>query len=140
MPRSPASSAPRSPDDWTEPGLIVSKEDGNPYVITDEDEAAGAPAGAPPVINITSAKLILGENSEPRIVPQAAIDEQTVGEDIGILGAPGTPALAVQLIDTGWTACTDEGRRRPGHDLGGARPVAPTNAAASSSVERRPTT
>ena len=41
-----------------------------------------------PVINITSAKLILGDDAEPRIVPQAAIDEQIVGDDIGILGAP----------------------------------------------------
>jgi type VII secretion protein EccB len=102
--------SPKVPDDWTEPGLIVSKEDGNPYVIT-EDESAdeGDPPVLRPVINITSAKLILGENSEPRIVPQSAIDEQIVGEDIGILGAPATVPSPSQLIETGWTACTNEG-------------------------------
>ena len=97
--------SPKVPDDWTEPGLIVSKEDGNPYVIT-EDE--GDSPVLRPVINITSAKLILGANAEPRIVPQSAIDEQTVGEDIGILGAPATVPSPSQLIDTGWTACTNE--------------------------------
>ena len=56
--------APRVPDDWTEPGLIVSKEDGNAYVITeDEDADDGDPPVLRPVINITSAKLILGADS-----------------------------------------------------------------------------
>ena len=102
--------APRAPGDWTEPGLIVSKEDGNPYVIT-EDEGAdeGDPPVLRPVINITSAKLILGSAAEPRIVPQEEIDKEIVGDDIGILGAPATVPSPSLLIPSGWTACTNAG-------------------------------
>ena len=98
--------APRAPDDWASQGLVLSKEDGNAYVIL-EDE--GDPV-LRPVINITSAKLILGADSEPRSVPQEEIDERVVGDDIGIFGAPATVPSASLLIPTGWTACTDEDR------------------------------
>lgn len=98
--------APRTPDDWTQPGLIVAKENGATYVIIEESEDPELR----PVINITSAQLILAGEAEPRIVSQEAIDEQTIGDDIGILGAPVSPPGSSQLIDTGWTACTDTGR------------------------------
>jgi type VII secretion protein EccB len=102
--------SPKVPDDWTDPGLIVSKEDGTAYVITEDENAdEDAPPILRPVINSTSAKLILGAETTPRIVPQAAIDGQQVGEPIGILGAPPTVPSTSQLVDTGWTACTDRG-------------------------------
>jgi hypothetical protein len=52
--------APRTPEDWNQPGLIISKETGAAYVILEsrQDELR-------PVINTTSAKLILGPGSEP---------------------------------------------------------------------------
>jgi type VII secretion protein EccB len=102
--------SPKVPDGWTEPGLIVSKETGAAYVITEggtDDE--GAPV-LRPVINITSAKLILGAGATPEIVPQSAIDSQVIGDDIGILGAPASLPSPSLLIGSGWTACTDTGQ------------------------------
>ncbi len=92
----------KTPDDWAQPGLFVSKETGAPYVITDE----GPPVVVRPVINNTSAKLILGSEVEPTIIAQSAIEEEIVGSDIGILGAPASPPGAGRLIGSGWTVCT----------------------------------
>lgn len=99
--------APRTAEDWTTPGnLIISKEKGAAYVILATDD--GVPV-LRPVINITSAQLILGPDLEPKIVSQQDIDGQQVGDDIGILGAPATVPTSSLLIKTGWTACTDDG-------------------------------
>ena len=97
--------APRTPDDWNQPGLIVSKETGAAYVILESD-----PDELRPVINTTSAKLILGESSEPTLISQDTIDEQHIGEDIGILGAPASVPTSSLLINSGWTACTGDER------------------------------
>src|SRR5690349_547666 len=78
--------APRTPDDWTENGLIVSKDTGQAYVIVPDDESSEIELR--PVINITSAALILGPDVEPMLISQDTIDDQQIGEDIGILGAP----------------------------------------------------
>lgn len=107
--------SPRIEEDWADqPGLIISKETGAAYVIT-EDTAASettAPTGPVlrPVINITSAMLILGSDITPEIVPQEAIDDRTIGDDIGILNAPASVPSSSLLIDSGWTACTNDGR------------------------------
>jgi len=95
----------KTPDDWAQPGLFISKETGAAYVITDGDQ----PVVVRPVINITSAKLILGADVEPTIIAQEAIEGEVIGGDIGILGAPASPPGAAKLIETGWTACTDTG-------------------------------
>jgi type VII secretion protein EccB len=93
----------KTPDDWAKEGLYVSKETGARYVITGDSR----PVIVRPVINITSAKLILGPKASPTIVTQEAIDAKTIGDDIGILGAPEKPPSTDQLIVSGWTACTD---------------------------------
>jgi hypothetical protein len=62
-----------------------------------------------PVINITSARLILGSSVEPVIVPEDTIQEQTIGPEIGILGAPATVPDSDELVETGWSACTATG-------------------------------
>lgn len=105
--------APTVPDDWADqPGLIVSRETGAAYVITDDAvgdaEQAGDDTGPVlrPVINITSAMLILGAGVEPQIVPQEAIDAETIGDDLGILNAPASVPSPSLLIGSGWTACT----------------------------------
>lgn len=98
--------APRTPDDWTEPGLIISKEKGAAYVILDQQTSDPE---LRPLINITSAQLILGADVEPRIIAQEDIDGETVGDDIGILGAPASAPAPDRLIETGWTACTGDG-------------------------------
>ena len=97
--------APRTPDDWHQPGLIISKETGAAYVIleSDQDELR-------PVINTTSAKLMLGDDSEPTLIPQDTIDDQRIGDDIGIFGAPASVPTSSLLINSGWTACTGDHR------------------------------
>ncbi len=109
--------SPSVPEDWADsPGLIVSKETGAAYVITEDAVDAAEDADDDtgpvlrPVINITSAMLILGAEESPEVVPQSAIDDETVGDDIGILNAPASPPSPDQLIETGWTACTDTGQ------------------------------
>jgi len=92
----------RTAVDWNNPGLVISKEKGQPYVIT---RGSSHPV-LNPVINITSARLILGSSVEPVIVPEKTIQEQTIGPEIGILGAPATVPDPGELVETGWSACT----------------------------------
>jgi Type VII secretion system ESX-1, transport TM domain B len=92
----------RTQVDWNNPGLVISKEKGQPYVITRESKHPVLD----PVINITSARLVLGSSVEPVIVPEKTIQEQTIGPEIGILGAPATVPDTGELVETGWTACT----------------------------------
>jgi hypothetical protein len=92
----------RTAVDWNNPGLVISKEKGQPYVITRKSRHPVLD----PVINITSARLILGSSVEPVIVPEKTIQEQAIGPEIGILGAPATVPDAGELVETGWTACT----------------------------------
>lgn len=96
----------KTPEDWAQPGLFISKESGAAYVVTEEAD----PAVLRPVINITSAKLIIGQDMDPEVIAQDAIDQEKIGEDIGILGAPAAPPSTGQLINSGWTACTDTDR------------------------------
>jgi hypothetical protein len=96
----------RTQVDWNNPGLVISKEKGQPYVIT---RASKHPV-LNPVINITSARLILGSSVSPVTVPEKTIQEQTIGPEIGILGAPPTVPDSSELVQTGWTACTASGR------------------------------
>ncbi len=95
----------KAPDDWAQPGLFVSKEKGAAYVITD----GNGPIVLRPVQNITSAKLILGADLEPTIIGESALQAETIGEDIGILGAPVTPPETSRLVENGWTACVNAG-------------------------------
>ncbi|GAW50333.1 MULTISPECIES: type VII secretion protein EccB [unclassified Nocardioides] len=94
--------SPRTPDDWNQPGLLISKETGAAYVITKESDDPDLR----PVINSTSAKLILGSEAEPTLISQDTIDDQHIGADIGIFGAPASLPTSSLLIDSGWTACT----------------------------------
>lgn len=103
-----------APEDWTSSELVVSEETGQAYVILPEE---GSPARADaepvvlrPVVNLTSAALILGAGVEPVMVPQDAIDEQVVGRDVGIPGAPASLPATDRLVGTGWTACTADDR------------------------------
>ena len=41
-----------------------------------------------PILNITSAKLILGSEVEPKVIPEEYIAEVEIGSDLGIFGAP----------------------------------------------------
>jgi type VII secretion protein EccB len=98
---------PNTDFDFTEPGFVLSKEKGAAYVVLEPGED-GKPR-VRPVINVTSAQLILGEDMKPEVVPQEEIDTQTPGADIGILGAPVTVPDTDHLVESGWTACTGDG-------------------------------
>lgn len=92
-------------ENWAEqPGLVISRESGAAYVITDTE--GGAEPVLRPVVNITSAKLILGAGTTPTIIPEEHIDRVRRGDDVGILGAPASVPDPDRLIDDGWTACT----------------------------------
>lgn len=94
--------APTAPADWKKQGLIISKETGAAYVIVDDS----SDPELRPVINATSAKLILGADAAPTLIAQDTIDEQRIGDDIGIFGAPASVPTPSLLISSGWTACT----------------------------------
>lgn len=89
---------------WAEQsGLIISKEEAEVFVIT---ESSTEPV-LHPILNITSAKLILGTDIEPQVIPEEYIAEETIGSDLGIFGAPYDVPDPDRLIQSGWTACTD---------------------------------
>ena len=100
--------SPRSAADWENPGLILSKDTGERYVIT--EESTGDDPDIRPVINVTSAQLILGVDVEPTLIQQDALDQITPGADIGILGAPQQLPTSEDFVNTGWTACTAAAR------------------------------
>jgi type VII secretion protein EccB len=97
--------ASKTQEDWNKVGLVVNRENAAPYVILKEEEHPTLI----PVINITSAQLILGANVQPTYVDQDVIEDQTPGEPIGIFGAPQTLPRPHQFINSGWTACTNDG-------------------------------
>ncbi|MBJ7359587.1 type VII secretion protein EccB [Nocardioides sp.] len=98
--------ASKTEEDWNKVGLVVSREEAAPYVILeDEDDPELIP-----ILNITSAQLILGADVEPTYVEQDVIEQQTPGETIGIFGAPQTLPRPDRFIEDGWTACTGDGR------------------------------
>jgi type VII secretion protein EccB len=96
----------RTDVDWNNPGLVISKEVGQPYVITRQSKHPVLN----PVINITSARLILGSSVTPVIVPEKTLQQQIIGSEIGILGAPANVPATDELIENGWTSCTADHR------------------------------
>jgi Type VII secretion system ESX-1, transport TM domain B len=98
--------ASKTEEDWNKVGLVVSREEAAPYVILDDDETPELI----PILNTTSAQLILWAGVEPTYVEQDVIERQTPGETIGIFGAPQTLPRPARFIEDGWTACTGDGR------------------------------
>ncbi|WP_435772034.1 type VII secretion protein EccB [Nocardioides sp. SYSU DS0651] len=97
----------RADVDWDEPGLVTD-DSGALYVILDEEDTDGEPL-LRPVINVTSAQLILGSEESAQKVPTEEIAGARKGSPIGILGAPATVPPSSELVNTGWTACTGDG-------------------------------
>lgn len=96
----------RTDSDWLDPGLIIAKDTGTPYVILEDDD--GGDPVLRPLDNNTSAKLIFGSDLKPTTVADEDIADQDIGNDIGIFGAPKALPAPEQLINDGWTACTDD--------------------------------
>ncbi|KQZ75944.1 type VII secretion protein EccB [Nocardioides sp. Root151] len=89
----------RSPSDWLDPGVVISKEEGSRYVVLTEG------GDLHPVLNPVSAKLLIGD-SEPKVVRQELINDQPLAAQIGIYGAPDGVPDPDFLRSTNWTACT----------------------------------
>ncbi|MEP9384468.1 type VII secretion protein EccB [Nocardioides cheoyonin] len=95
--------APRASDDWDSRGLVVTKE-GERYVVTEDN------GDLRPVINLTSAQLILGLEPPTSVVSQETVDGETPGATIGIDGAPEALPRPSEFVESGWTACTSDGQ------------------------------
>lgn len=89
----------RSPANWTDPGIIISKENGNHYVILAKGQ------DPQPVLNPVSARLLMGQ-VEPTSVKQEDISERSLGVRIGIYDAPNNIPAPELMRNSGWTACT----------------------------------
>ena len=112
----------RDQADWKQPGLVISKDRGQPYLISTPE---GGGLVIRPVVNITSARLILGSESDPTYVSESAISAERIGEPIGILNAPANVPDRDHLVESGWTACTsaDTGLRLALDDRAGVAPA-----------------
>src|SRR5690349_22826073 len=55
----------RDEADWKQPGLVISKDRGQPYLVSVPDHG---PLSFRPLVNITSARLILGPDADPTYV------------------------------------------------------------------------
>ncbi len=92
---------PTTPDNWRENKLVIGKTSGSRFV--------GYKGTLYPVINTTSARLILSSNGplEVIFVPDDKIAAEQQGPTIGIPGAPDVLPEAARLEPSGWTACTN---------------------------------
>ncbi|WP_370291153.1 type VII secretion protein EccB [Nocardioides sp.] len=96
-----------APVSFDQPALVTDDR-GALYVILDKNDSPGEPT-LRPVINVTSAQLILGSEESARRVRDKDL-ARPKGPAIGILDAPATVPAADQLINSGWTSCTGAGQ------------------------------
>lgn len=79
--------------------VVMVRESGAMYVRVDEIMH--------PVPNLASARLIAGSAVVPRLVSAAMMDKAEQGPLMGIPGAPGTVAPALEVDEQSWTVCDD---------------------------------
>lgn len=91
--------SPRASSEWDQRGMVVTKS-GARYVVTQDKEPLR------PVINLTSAQLILGLSVKPSVVSADTVSDKTPGPTIGVAGAPESLPVKSDFVETGWTACT----------------------------------
>jgi type VII secretion protein EccB len=89
---------PSAPSGW-QGGLAEDSTTGAAYVFNVSDGELH------PVLNITSAQLLLGRNFTKYNVPDSTIVAQKMGAPYGILGAPPVVPSASQTDLTNWTMC-----------------------------------
>ncbi len=94
---------PGAPSGWQN-GLAVDSSSGAAYVYSTQDKELH------PVVNITSAKLLLGKNFTKYDVPDSVINGPgvTIGAPFGILGAPTDVPAAANVDLTQWNICVQE--------------------------------
>ena len=93
---------PAVPQDWDERGLVIGKSSGSRFVAYQHRLY--------PVINTTSARLLLATDGTMKIVtvPDDKIAEDKPLATIGIPGAPDILPAPGDLLASGWSACTNE--------------------------------
>lgn len=91
---------PSAPSGW-QSGLAVDSTSGASYVYSSQDKELH------PVVNITSAKLILGSKFKKFDVPDSVIHgtDVTIGAPFGILAAPPDVPTASNVNLTQWALC-----------------------------------
>lgn len=90
--------SPTLPDGWDDQSLLIVEGDGSRYV--------GIQGTLHPVLNVTSARLVLDSGSFHVVdVSEDDITDAPRGATIGIAGAPDELPLASRLTATGWQAC-----------------------------------
>lgn len=87
------------PDDWDQQSIVIGKESGSRFYAYEGQLF--------PVINTTSAKLLLGEDATPLTIGDDVIAEKDTGPAIGIAGAPEVLPAASRLAEDGWLSCTN---------------------------------
>jgi hypothetical protein len=97
----------RPPAQWLEQGsFVISKDTGEQYVVM----IGGDDPLLQRVPNYVSAQLLLADaEPTPFTVRDKYIRDVSLGEDLGIEGAPAGLPAASELVDDGWTACTGDG-------------------------------
>lgn len=92
---------PRLPDGWDDNGLVIAEDEGSRFI------AQGGRLF--PVVNTTSARLLIGTNEGDLKVTTVSDDllaDMRLDVTVGIVGAPDRIPTVSQLINNGWTACT----------------------------------
>ncbi|MGW3472385.1 type VII secretion protein EccB [Saccharopolyspora sp. NPDC000995] len=101
---------------WTQPGtLIVEKETGTRYVLAD--------GVLRPVLNLASARLLLGANMQVANTPQSSLANVPRGTPVGVIGAPDSLPDPSEPADGTWLVCAESvvdatGSPRPVLSLG----------------------
>lgn len=93
---------PRLPDGWDDNGLVIAEDEGSRFIAQNQRLF--------PVVNTTSARLLIGDDSgalKVTTVPDDLLADMRLDVTVGIVGAPDRLPEVSQLIDNGWTACTN---------------------------------
>ncbi|GIG03085.1 ESX-1 secretion system ATPase EccB1 [Catellatospora citrea] len=89
---------PGGSDAWRRPGvLVVERETGTRYVLVD--------GVLRPVLNFTSARLLLGANPQVVMASVASLKGVPHGQPLGVVGAPDALPPADGLAGTAWVVC-----------------------------------
>ncbi len=82
--------------------VVLAQESGALYVRVDDVWH--------PVLNLASARLVLGSNASPQLVHESALSRARRGQLLGIPGAPLNLGEPLAPVDTVWTVCDSRGR------------------------------
>ncbi|WZH51373.1 MAG: type VII secretion protein EccB [Nocardioides alkalitolerans] len=99
---------PRPNAGWADSEGVVLAEDSVQLYLVQVGEN-GEDTVLVPIVNATSARLILGSDLNPTTVPEEEINKYEQADAIGIPEAPVAMPGGDALVRTGWTGCTTNG-------------------------------